>query len=156
GSGVERVTQRGVVVAGGEDAPACLGFATGFEGGTAYTRRAGYEIHGRGGATPPTRRKDGGRPAHRTASRRCPDCFIMGPQQAGFTVNYPHMLNEQSKHLAYIVRQAVERGVRTVEVSEEAEQEWVDTVIRLARFSRQFLEDCTPGYYNNEGHPGAL
>jgi cyclohexanone monooxygenase len=156
GRGVERVTPSGVVVDGVEYALDCLIFATGFEVGTAYTRRAGYEIHGRNGVTLTKRWEDGVRTLHGMHSRGFPNCFIMGPQQAGFTVNYPHMLSEQSKHLAYIVRQGIDRGVRTVEVSEEAEQEWVDTVIGLARFSRQFLEECTPGYYNNEGKPGAL
>jgi hypothetical protein len=61
------------------------------------------------------------------------------------------MLNEQSKHIAYIVKQAHERGVSRIEVSQAAEQEWVDTVISLARFAKDFLESCTPGYYNNEG-----
>ena len=75
-------------------------------------------------------------------------------RQAGIPVNYPHMLGEQSKHIAYIIRHAIERGARTIEVSEEAEAEWVATVIRLARLGQQFLEDCTPGYYNNEGKPG--
>ena len=61
------------------------------------------------------------------------------------------MLNEQSQHVAYIVRQALDHGLRTLEVSEAAEAEWVDTILRLAGFGRQFLEQCTPGYYNNEG-----
>jgi len=87
-------------------------------------------------------------------SRHFPNCFIMGPQQAGFTVNYPHLLNEQSKHIAYIIRHAIENGIETVEVSQAAEEEWVDTVIRLAVLAQQFLEECTPGYYNNEGKPG--
>ncbi len=156
GRGVERVTPNGVVAAGVEYPLDCLVFATGFEVGTAYTRRAGYEIHGRDGVTLTQRWADGVRTLHGMHSRGFPNCFIMGPQQAGFTVNYPHMLNEQSKHLAYIVREATARGVRAVEVSEAAEQEWVDTVIALARFSRQFLEECTPGYYNNEGKPGPL
>jgi cyclohexanone monooxygenase len=156
GRGVERVTPGGVVVGGVEYALDCLVFATGFEVGTAYTRRAGYEIHGRDGVTLSKRWADGVRTLHGMHSRGFPNCFIMGPQQAGFTVNYPHMLSEQSKHLAYIVRQGIERDVRSIEVSQEAEQEWVDTVISLARFSRQFLEECTPGYYNNEGMPGAL
>jgi cyclohexanone monooxygenase len=30
----------------------------------------------------------------------------------------------------------------------------VDTIIRLARLGQSFLEECTPGYYNNEGKPG--
>jgi cyclohexanone monooxygenase len=69
-------------------------------------------------------------------------------------VNYPHMLNEQSKHIAYILRHAMDNEVRTVEVSREAEAEWVATVIRLAVLAQDFLESCTPGYYNNEGKPG--
>jgi cyclohexanone monooxygenase len=87
-------------------------------------------------------------------SRGFPNCFIMGPQQAGFTVNFPHMLNEQSKHIAYIIRQTAERAVRAVEVTEQAEAEWVDTIIQLAVLAQTFLEECTPGYYNNEGKPG--
>jgi cyclohexanone monooxygenase len=91
------------------------------------------------------------RTLHGMQSRGFPNCFILGPQQAGFTVNYPHLLDEQSRHVAYVVAQAFERGVRTVEVSEAAEAEWVDTILRLAGRGREFLESCTPGYYNNEG-----
>ena len=42
----------------------------------------------------------------------------------------------------------------TVEVTAEAEQQWVDTCIQKARQTGDFLENCTPGYYNNEGKPG--
>ena len=61
---------------------------------------------------------------------------------------------EQSNHIAYIIKHAVDNDVRTVEVSEEAEKEWVDTIIRMAVMAQEFLENCTPGYYNNEGKPG--
>jgi cyclohexanone monooxygenase len=43
--------------------------------------------------------------------------------------------------------------VREVEASPEAEQAWIDTICKLAVLRRNFLEDCTPGYYNNEGKP---
>ena len=43
-----------------------------------------------------------------------------------------------------------------VEVSQEAEDKWVETVIEAAMFNRKFLEECTPGYYNNEGQPSEL
>jgi len=151
GRGVERVTEKGVVVAGVEVELDCLIYATGFEVGTDYTRRAGTEIVGRGGLTLTQKWADGVRSLHGMHSRGFPNCFIMGPQQAGFTVNYPHLLEEQSRHIAYVVAQAVAHGVRTLEVSEAAEVEWVETVIRMARFGRDFLESCTPGYYNNEG-----
>ena len=49
--GVERITKNGVVANGVEYEVDCIIYATGFEVGTAYTRRAGYEVHGQGGKT---------------------------------------------------------------------------------------------------------
>jgi cyclohexanone monooxygenase len=151
GQGVERVTPKGVVADGVEYQLDCLIYATGFEVGTDYTRRANCEIYGRRGLSLREKWAGGLRTLHGMHSRGFPNCFVMGPQQAGFTVNFPHLLDQESRHIAYIVQQAQERGLRTLEVSEAAEQEWVDTVLRLAGFGRQFLEQCTPGYYNNEG-----
>jgi len=151
GKGVERITEKGVVANGVEVELDCLIYATGFEVGTDYTRRAGYEIYGRDGESLTEKWAKGVRTLHGMHSRGFPNCFIMGPQQSGFTVNYPHALDEQSKHVAYIVRQALDRGLRTLEVSPEAEEQWVQTIIAFARMEREFLEACTPGYYNNEG-----
>lgn len=151
GRGVERITEAGVVANGVEYPVDCLIYATGFEVGTAYTRRAGCEIVGRDGVTLTGKWADGVRSLHGMHSRGFPNCFIMGPQQAGFTVNYPHLLDEQSRHIAYILAQARERGARTVEAAESAENEWVETILRLAGWRRDFLESCTPGYYNDEG-----
>jgi cyclohexanone monooxygenase len=63
------------------------------------------------------------------------------------------VLDEQSRHIAYILEQAHEREVRTVDVSEAAEAGWVRTVVEASVANLAFLESCTPGYYNNEGHP---
>ena len=127
-------------------------YATGFEVGTAYTRRTGYELYGRDGLTLTKKWANGVRTMHGMHSHGFPNCFIMGPQQSGFTVNFPHMLDEQSKHIAYLVKHAIDNDLRTVEVSEAAEEEWVQTILQMAGLGRQFLEDCTPGYYNNEGN----
>ncbi len=154
GKGVERVTEKGVVAGGVLYQLDCLIFATGFEVGTEYTRRAGCELHGRGGVNLTEKWANGVRTLHGMHSRGFPNCFIMGNQQSGFTVNYPHALNEQSQHIAYIVKHAQDHGVRSLEVSEAAEAEWVETIIRLSRLGQSFLEECTPGYYNNEGKPG--
>ncbi len=86
-------------------------------------------------------------------SRSFPNCFIFSLVQSGFTVNFPHMLNEQSKHLAYILAEAADRGVTVIEAQEQAENDWVDTIVNLAQMNQSFLESCTPGYYNNEGKP---
>jgi cyclohexanone monooxygenase len=152
GQGVDRVTEGGVVVGGVEYPVDCLIFATGFEVGTDYTRRAGYDMFGRGGQSISDKWSTGLRTLHGMHSRGFPNMFIMGPQQSAFTVNYPHMLDEQGRHIAYIVRHALDRGVRTVEASEEAEAQWVNTIIAFSRMGREFLDSCTPGYYNNEGN----
>ncbi len=152
GKGVDRITEKGVVANGVEYEVDCLIYATGFEVGTDYTRRAGHAIFGRDGLSLSEKWKNGLRTLHGMHSRGFPNCFIMGTQQSAFTVNYPHALDEQSQHIAYILGQVRERGIRTLEASETAEQQWVDTIISLARLGRDFLESCTPGYYNNEGN----
>ncbi|MEY2420709.1 MAG: hypothetical protein QOI95_776 [Acidimicrobiaceae bacterium] len=153
GRGVERLTERGVVANGVEYELDCLIYATGFEVGTDYTRRAGYEIFGRDGSTLTEKWADGAETLHGMHSRGFPNCFIISNIQSGFSVNFPHMLNEQSKHLAYIIDHALQNNVRTVETSEEAEADWVRTIVGLAQNNLKFLESCTPGYYNNEGKP---
>jgi cyclohexanone monooxygenase len=46
--------------------------------------------------------------------------------------------------------------VRTFDVTAEAEAAWVQKVIDASVMSLGFLEQCTPGYYNNEGQPNGL
>jgi hypothetical protein len=83
-----------------------------------------------------------------------PNMLILGHTQGGFTANYPHLLDEAATHMSHVVGCALARGVREVEVTAEAEQEWLDTLAASARNVRSFQEQCTPGYYNNEGQPG--
>ncbi len=154
GAGVERVTEKGVVVGGKEYELDCLIFATGFEVGTEYARRAGYELVGRNGVTLTQKWSDGVRTLHGMHIRDFPNCFMMSIAQSGLTVNFPYMLNEQAKHLAYIIERALDKGIQSLEVSEAAEAEWVETVLRLAEGRAEFAAQCTPGYYNNEGKPG--
>ena len=156
GLGVQQITERGVVVDGVEYELDCLIFATGFEVGTSYAQRAGYEIKGRSGQTLTEKWQDGVSTLHGMHSRDFPNNFIFAIAQSGFTVSYPHMLNEQSKHAAYIIAECQKRGVTVVEASEQAEADWVQTVIDSAISRQEFAEECTPGYYNNEGKPSAM
>ncbi len=153
GRGVERITEKGVVANGVEYEVDCIIFGTGFEVGTAFSRRCGYETYGRDGLSLTDKWAEGVRTFHGMHCHDFPNLFIMGGAQSGFTANYPHSLNEQSKHMAYILKNCMEGNHRVVEASTAAESEWVDTIISMARNNQSFLNECTPGYYNNEGKP---
>ncbi len=154
GSGVERISERGVVVAGQEYALDCLIYATGFEVGTDYSRRAGCEIVGRQGLRLREKWAGGIATFQGLLSRGFPNCFLMGGIQSGLTPNFTELYNEQSQHIAYIVEHALKSGVRSLECAQTAEADWVRAIHASARASEGFGRSCTPGYYNNEGKPG--
>jgi cyclohexanone monooxygenase len=156
GKGVDRITENAVIANGQTYEIDCLIYATGFEVGTSYSRRSGYELYGKGGVSLTQKWADGMSSLHGMHTRDFPNCFIVGNGQAGFTANFPHMTNEQSKHLAYIIRECIDRQATHVEVTPEAEAQWVQTIIDKAIMRQKFAEECTPGYYNNEGKPSAL
>jgi cyclohexanone monooxygenase len=153
GRGVERIDETGVWANGQHFELDCLIYATGFEVGTELARRAGYEVHGVGGTTLTDHWAEGAATFHGFYSRGFPNCFIVSIVQSGFSVNFPHMLDEQAKHLAYVIGHLEEQGVTRVETSEQAEHDWVRTIVDAAVMNVKFLESCTPGYYNNEGRP---
>ena len=81
----------------------CLIFATGFEVGTSYTRRAGYDVIGRDGVSLSEKWEDGLQTLHGLQTNGFPNCFFLGFTQTGVTINVPHALNEQAKHVTYIL-----------------------------------------------------
>lgn len=153
GHGVERFTETGLVANGQEFELDCVIFATGFEVGTDYTRRSGYDLIGRNGQSLKDKWDDGIATLHGMQTAGFPNCFIISQAQSGFTVSFPHAMNEQAKHIAYIIRQVAQSNAKVVEATEEAEQEWVQEIIKMSRLSESFQAECTPGYYNNEGKP---
>jgi len=156
GKGVERITETGVVVDGHEYELDCLIYATGFEVGTGYTRQSGYDVHGRGGQALSGKWKDGVSTFHGFLTRGFPNLFIISNVQSGFTANFPHMLSAQAKHIAYVAKAAGDAQATVVEPTQEAEDAWVEEVVSSALLRQKFQEECTPGYYNNEGQPSAL
>ena len=153
GRGVDRITEKGLVFDGVEYEADCIIFATGFEVGTAYTRRAGFEVYGRDGKALSENWANGLKTLHGFCSVGFPNCFHMGITQNALTANFPHMLEEQSRHIAELIRHAKSQEARCIEPTAEAEAEWVATIKEKAMNNQDFLEACTPGYYNNEGKP---
>src|SRR5215831_9693857 len=138
GKGVERLTEHGIVAGGVEYEVDCLIFATGFEVGTAYTRRAGFEVYGRGGRTLTEHWTGGLKTLHGFYSAGFPNCFHMGVNQSTLTPNFPHLLDEQARHIAGVVGEAAARQAQVVEPTPEAEAEWVSTIKAQARDTLAF------------------
>ncbi|MEZ4333924.1 MAG: NAD(P)/FAD-dependent oxidoreductase [Myxococcota bacterium] len=154
GHGVERITRRGVVANGREYALDCLIYATGFEIGTEYRRRAGYETYGRDGLALSEKWRGRARTFHGFHIHGFPNCFMLSLVHSGYTLNYPYLIDAQAQHIAWVIRETLARGAKTVEATPEAEAEWVETIAhRVAtRSDPTFAEQCTPSYFNNEGH----
>ena len=153
GKGVERIDETGVWVGGVHHEVDCLIFASGFEVGTGYARRSGFETVGRGGETLSDHWAEGMQSLHGIHVHGFPNLFIEGPNQgANLISNITHNLVEAGATIAAIVAHAADTGAGEVEVTEEAEQSWVRL---LETNETSFLgnPDCTPGYYNNEGKP---
>jgi cation diffusion facilitator CzcD-associated flavoprotein CzcO len=153
GRGVEAITAKGVIANGVEHELDCIIFATGFEVGTEYTRRAGYDLIGKGGLKLSEKWSEGIKTLHGLHTQGFPNLFVISNAQSGFTVNFPHAMDEQAQHICYIVKECAAGNINTVEATAAAENAWVEEIIGMSRFNQEFLESCTPGYYNNEGEP---
>ncbi|MGA0841076.1 MAG: flavin-containing monooxygenase [Pseudomonadales bacterium] len=155
GQGVERLTESGVVANGVEYPVDCIVFASGFEVGTSFTRRAGYEVTGRNGLTLTEKWSEGVRTLHGVHVNGFPNLMIMGNSQSAATTNFPHAMDEAARHMTYILTRCREEGLVAIEATREAEDAWVEEIISVSRYSEAFQASCTPGYYNNEGQPSS-
>jgi cation diffusion facilitator CzcD-associated flavoprotein CzcO len=153
GKGVERIDETGVWVNGVHHELDCIVFASGFEVGTTYARRAGFETYGRDGVALGDYWADGMRSKHGLHVHGFPNLFVVAPNQgAALISNVTHNFAEAGATIAAVVRHALDIGADEVEVTEQAEDEWVALLEQNQRGLRAD-PDCTPGYYNNEGLP---
>jgi len=75
-----------------------------------------------------------------------PNLFIMGGYQASFQFNLTDMLQTQGDHIAACIDHVRSNGFRTIDPRYEAEEWWVQEVIKhRGKTSRS--EECTPGDY---------
>ncbi len=151
GKGVQRIDETGIWANGEHFELDCLIYASGFEVGTEYARRSGFETVGRDGLTLSEYWADGMSSLHGIHMHGFPNLFMVQPTHgANLISNIPHNLIERGNTIAAIVKHAIDIDANQVEVTPEAEAAWME---RLITGGRQFAgnPDCTPGYYNNEG-----
>jgi cation diffusion facilitator CzcD-associated flavoprotein CzcO len=151
GAGVERIDATGVWVNGTHYELDCIIYASGFEVGTEYKRRSGFDATGVDGVRLSDYWATGMRSLHGIHVNGFPNLFVVSPAQgANLISNVPHNLVEAGQTIASIVSHAQGHGAERVEVTPEAEAAWVDMLMAGGRrFGNR--PDCTPGYYNNEG-----
>jgi cyclohexanone monooxygenase len=150
--GVEKITAKGVVANGVEYEVDCIIYATGFEiTPTSFKRGIGFDIFGRDGKSIYEYWADGHRTLHGHSTNGFPNWFYVGISQNGLSVNMTAMFDDQAKHIAYIIKEAKDRGASTIEPAVEAQEAWIATIRTLALDNRAYQQACTPGYYNNEG-----
>jgi cation diffusion facilitator CzcD-associated flavoprotein CzcO len=153
GKGVERITETGIVVGGREYEVDCIIYSSGFEVGTTYTRRAGFDVIGRDGARLSELWADGMRTMHGIHVYGFPNAFIVQYNQGAMTIfNFAHDSIESGRTVATILKHGLENGCTEIEVTKQAQDAWVETLLSGDRLHPQ---GCTPGYYNSEGRPGA-
>ncbi|KAF1935454.1 FAD/NAD(P)-binding domain-containing protein [Clathrospora elynae] len=153
GAGVDRITEKGVIANGQEYEIDCLIYATGFELANEWSHKTGIEIYGRDNLTITKKWREGAQTLHGWGSRSFPNCFWVQIVQAAITPNFMHVTNEQAIHYAYIISECLTRGIKNVEPTQEAEEKWTDIIVKGTAMRADFLKECTPGYYNNEGKP---
>ncbi|MEV8358387.1 MAG: monooxygenase [Actinobacteria bacterium] len=151
-SGVERITETGLVVNGVEHEVDVIIFATGFETGTYSAKRFGYDVHGKDGVTLSAHYAHGLRTLHGFFSHGFPNFFEEGLSQNGYIVNFTFMLDQKARHIARIIEHARDNGISRIEPTAEAEAAWVETVHAKGAIRQAYFTNCTPGYYNGEGN----
>ncbi len=158
-SGIERVTETGLVCDGKEYEVDCLIYATGFEAElTPFPRRAGHEIVGRAGVRLADKWAVGAATLHGIMSRGFPNLFIVPApgQQAVICANITLVNVEGAEHIAATIEQLDRRGVRAFDVSQQAEDEYVAQIVGAYRDTSPVMAACTPSRLNFEGNPKGI
>ena len=148
GQGITKISPRGPVFEGKEYGLDLLIYATGFE-----VQQTGIynDIVGVDAVNLQDKYADGIRTLLGIHTAGFPNLFIMGGYQASFQFNLTEMLQTQGDHIAACIDYVFANGYHTLDVSDAAEEWWVQEVIgHRGKTGRS--EDCTPGYYNFEGN----
>jgi cyclohexanone monooxygenase len=150
--GMQRMTANGFVANGREYEIDCMIFASGYEVTSELRRRWGIDaIEGRNGLSIYDYWADSLKSLHGMMAHGFPNLFFTGFTQAGVNATNSATFIAQGRHIGYIASQALRRGAGTVEPSQEAQDAWVRHLRSVAVDNTQFVRECTPSYFNNEG-----
>lgn len=150
--GVERMTEKGFIADGVEYEIDCMIFASGFEVSGDLDRRWGINVlEGRGGQSLYKHWADGPKTLHGTMTHGFPNQFFTGYIQGGLNASTTEQFGGQAYHSAYIISEALKRGLTVVEPTKQAQDAYVQHYEDVTFDTSQFQRECTPSYFTNEG-----
>ena len=151
---ITEITEKGIIAGGKEYEFDLIIFASGFQVIGTVNQRVSFPVIGRNGKRLNDHWADGMRTLHGLTAHNFPNWYYIGQGQNAVAANYTTTVDDQAKHLAYILKTANERGVTRIEPTAEAEAAWIETIRSAGYQAPDFYNNCTPGYYNNEGKSG--
>src|SRR5262249_48678499 len=141
--GIERMTPRGLVVAGKEYEFDAIVFATGFDAMTGSILR--IDIRGRRGRPLADKWSAGPRTYLGLGVAGFPNLFtISGPGSPSVLTNMIVSIEQHVEWIGDCIAHMRNRGYRTIEAKEQAENEWVDHVNMVA--SMTLYPTCNSWY----------
>jgi cation diffusion facilitator CzcD-associated flavoprotein CzcO len=150
--GVERVTEKGFVAGGVECPVDCIIFASGFEVSSDLDRRWGIGVlEGRGGKSIYQHWADGPVTLHGIMTHGFPNQFYTGYIQGGLNASTTEQFGRQGYHIAYVISEALKRGFKVVEPTQDAQDAYVKHFHEVEMDTTQFQRECPPSYFTNEG-----
>ncbi len=134
GKGVERITANGIVVAGREYQLDCIIYASGFEVGTEYKRRAGFDLSGRGGVKLSEHWGEGMRTKHGIHVHGFPNA-VLRAANAGRQSDFQRAAQPDrgGAHHRLDGGPCAGQRLQQIEVSKNAEDRWVELLLTGGR-----------------------
>jgi cation diffusion facilitator CzcD-associated flavoprotein CzcO len=154
--GLEAMTEKGFVAGGKEYEIDAIIFASGFEVTSDLRRRWGFDdVVGRGGVSLYDHWADGPKTLHGVTTHHFPNMFFTGYVQGGLNGTTTLQFGKQVEHEAWIIRQALDRGIVALETTQEGQDAYVRRFNEVALDLSVILNECTPSYFTNEGEKEA-
>jgi cyclohexanone monooxygenase len=150
------MTETGFIQDGVEHRVDCMIFASGFEVTSDLKRRWGIDtVEGRNGVSIYDHWADGPTSLHGVMTHNFPNMFFTGYIQGGLNSTTTLQFGSQGQHAAYIISQALQRGINAVEPSREAQAAYVQHFHEVELDLSNILQECPPSYFTNEGEKEA-
>jgi cation diffusion facilitator CzcD-associated flavoprotein CzcO len=150
--GLERISEHGFVAHGKEYEVDCIIFASGFEVTSDLNRRWGIDVvQGREGRSIYDHWGAGPKTLHGTMTHGFPNQFFIGYIQGGLNASVTEQFGQQGYHIAYVISEALKRGLTVVEPTQDAQDAYVRHFDEIEIDLSGFLRQCPPSYFTNEG-----